>query len=106
MAIVLGMMSSKGGVGKSTITKLLASAFAFTANRCLIIDLDPNRDIVKWWSTANEIGNADANIIVRAATESQELFDLVDQYEDAVNFILIDTKGEASSWAVDQDEVH
>lgn len=101
MAIVLGMMSSKGGAGKSTITKLLASAFAFTGNRCLIIDLDPNRDIVKWWSTANETGNADANIIVRAATESQELFDLVDQYEDAVNFILIDTKGEASSWAVD-----
>lgn len=49
MAIVLGIMSSKGGAGKSTITKLLASAFAFTKNRCLIIDLDPNKDIVNWW---------------------------------------------------------
>lgn len=101
MAIVLGIMSSKGGAGKSTITKLLASAFAFTENKCLIIDLDPNKDIVNWWSTATQTGYVDDNIVVRPATNGNDLFDLVDRYESDVNFILIDTKGEASSWAVD-----
>ena len=101
MAIVLGIMSSKGGAGKSTITKLLASAFAFTENRCLIIDLDPNKDIVNWWSTATQIGYVDDKIIVRPATNGDDLFDLVGRFESDVDFILIDTKGEASSWAVD-----
>ena len=101
MAIVLGIMSSKGGAGKSTITKLLASAFAFTENTCLIIDLDPNKDIVNWWSTATQTGYVDDKIIVRPATNGDDLFDLVGRYENKVNFILIDTKGEASSWAVD-----
>lgn len=77
MATVLGMISRKGGAGKSTITKLLASAFAFTDHKCLIIDLDPSKDIVNWWVTANETGYADKNIIVRAPTDADDLFDLV-----------------------------
>ena len=101
MATVLGMISRKGGAGKSTITKLLASAFAFTDHKCLIIDLDPSKDIVNWWVTANETGYADKNISVRAPTDADDLFDLVSRYEDEVEFIIIDTKGEGSSWAVD-----
>lgn len=101
MAIVIGMMNKKGGAGKSTITKLLASAIVHSGHSCLIIDLDPNRDILRWWETATEQGNHDPRLTVRATLAADDLFDIVGQHDDRVRFILIDTKGEGESWAED-----
>lgn len=99
MAIVLGLMSKKGGAGKSTLTKLLASAVVFSNRRCLVIDLDPNEDILGWWTRTNEQGNRDDRLAVRATVDADDLFELVEQHDDKVDFILVDTKGEGADWA-------
>lgn len=57
MAIVLGLMSKKGGAGKSTIVKLLSSAVTHAGHKCLVIDLDPNKDILTWWAVRVRIHN-------------------------------------------------
>ena len=99
MAIILGMMTKKGGAGKSTLTKLLASAVVFSGHKCLVIDLDPNEDILTWWTSATEQGNHDDRLTVRATLNSEDLFELVDEHDEKVEFILIDTKGEGADWA-------
>ena len=82
MAIVLGMMTKKGGAGKSTLTKLLASAVVFSGHKCLVIDLDPNEDILTWWTSATEQGNHDDRLTVRATLNSEDLFELVDEHDE------------------------
>ncbi len=101
MAIVIGMMSRKGGAGKSTMTKLLASALVYADRKVLIIDLDPAADIPDWWSRAVAHGNHDPRVSVRATTDSEELYRLVNTFDDKVDFIIIDTKGEGHDWADD-----
>lgn len=101
MAIVLGLMTKKGGAGKSTLTKLLASAVVFSNRKVLVIDLDPAEDILSWWTDVQEQGNHDDRLIVRSTIDPDEMFELVEKHENDVDFILIDTKGEGADWADD-----
>lgn len=101
MAIVIGLMSKKGGAGKSTIVKLLSSAVTYANHKCLVIDLDPNQDISTWWDVSKKNNLADENLIVRTVSKDRDLFDLVDEYDDKVKFIIIDTKGEGVDFGVD-----
>lgn len=45
MAIVISVSSLKGGSGKTTTVQSLAAALTLKANRCLVIDLDPQRNL-------------------------------------------------------------
>ena len=101
MAIVIGLMNRKGGAGKSTLTKLLASAVAHSKKKCLVIDLDPAEDILKWWTRAESKGHYDEKIMVRSTVVAEDLYDIVAKHDDAVDFIIIDTKGEGAEWADD-----
>ena len=101
MAIVLGLMSKKGGAGKSTIVKLLSSAVTHAGHKCLVIDLDPNKDILTWWAVSKTNDLAEDNLIVRTVSPDRDLFDLIDEYDDKVKFIIIDTKGEGVDFGVD-----
>ncbi|TNH38048.1 ParA family protein [Paracoccus haeundaensis] len=69
MAIVLGLMSKKGGAGKSTIVKLLSSAVTHAGHKCLVIDLDPNKDILTWWAVRVRIHNKQMTVAARAMAE-------------------------------------
>ena len=72
MAIVIGLMNRKGGAGKSTLTKLLASAVAHSKKKCLVIDLDPAEDILKWWTRAESKGHYDEKIMVRSTVVAED----------------------------------
>lgn len=101
MAIVIGLMSKKGGAGKSTIVKLLSSAVTYANHKCLVIDLDPNQDISTWWDVSKKNNLADDNLIVRTVSKDRDLFDLVEEFDNKVRFIIIDTKGEGVDFGVD-----
>lgn len=101
MANVIGLMSKKGGAGKSTIVKLLSSAMAHAGHKCLVIDLDPNKDILTWWAVSKTNNLAEDNLIVRTVSPDRDLFDLIDEFDDKVKFIIIDTKGEGVDFGVD-----
>ena len=47
---VIVMASPKGGVGKSTVSVLLATGFARLGAEVTIIDTDPNRSLSRWAS--------------------------------------------------------
>ncbi len=48
MALVLGIASTKGGSGKTTLATNLARAIQLEGNEVLIIDTDPQRTATKW----------------------------------------------------------
>lgn len=101
MALVISMMNKKGGAGKSTIAKLMASAFLFTGNKCLLIDMDENNDSVDWWKTGVENKLTDEKLTARRAADGTELLDIINKHETEVDFIIIDTKGEGVDFAVE-----
>ena len=46
---VLSVVSTKGGVGKTTLTVHLAVAAQQSGERVLVLDLDPQASAVQWW---------------------------------------------------------
>lgn len=48
--MIITLASSKGGVGKSTLTGCLAGAWAAGGNSVHIVDLDNNRTISRWFA--------------------------------------------------------
>lgn len=81
--------SSKGGVGKSTLTAALAGAYAARDQRVLIFDLDANQTIINWLKAAPQPG-----ISARIATGDSIVSD-IDAEADAGQYdiILIDVAG-------------
>ena len=50
--MIITLASSKGGVGKSTITGCLAGVWAADGNTVHIVDLDNNRTVSRWFADA------------------------------------------------------
>lgn len=50
--MIITLASSKGGVGKSTITGCLAGTWAADGNTVHIVDLDSNRTVSRWFADA------------------------------------------------------
>ena len=50
--MIITLASSKGGVGKSTVTGCLAGAWAAAGEQVHIVDLDSNRTISRWYADA------------------------------------------------------
>jgi chromosome partitioning protein len=54
--MILVFASSKGGVGKSTSCAAIGAALALRGERVLIMDLDPNKTLVRWSKKASVPG--------------------------------------------------
>lgn len=95
--MIITLASSKGGVGKSTVTGCLAGAWAASGDTVHIIDLDSNRTVARWFSDATRrpkgisISTPDpANLTDHLAQISREenpdliLIDVAGTYERAL----------------------
>ena len=51
---VLGLLSRKGGVGKTTLAIHLAVAAQQAGQRVLLIDLDPQKSAAAWWQARTD----------------------------------------------------
>lgn len=93
---ILGLLSRKGGVGKTTIAVHLAVLAQQAGRRTLIIDLDPQRSAAGWWRARE----ADTPQLVEA--DPGGLVDVLDAArEDGVDLVVIDTRP-----SVEADAVH
>lgn len=89
--MIITLASSKGGVGKSTLTGCLAGAWAATGSTVHIVDLDSNRTVTRWLS---DPATCPAAISVSAPSPDA----LTDHLEkviaiDGPDLILIDVAG-------------
>ena len=46
--MIIGVLSQKGGVGKTTVALNLAAAIATSGSRVLVVDADPQGSALAW----------------------------------------------------------
>ncbi len=68
----IGVFTSKGGVGKTTVAAHLAGAFALTGHDVTLLDLDPDRNLKKLFLRDPEMINDDASMFVPPITSDSE----------------------------------
>jgi len=89
---VISFVSSKGGVGKTTSTVLLASELAEAGKTVTVIDADPNRPIETWHKTSS-LG---AKLSVVVDDSADTIVDTIDAATTISDFVLVDLEGTAT----------
>lgn len=89
--MIITLASSKGGVGKSTLTGCLAGAWAAAGETVHVVDLDSNRTVSRWFSDPQRSPKA----ITVSAPEPGALTEHLSQLANTTNpdVILIDVAG-------------
>lgn len=79
MAVVVGLVSQKGGTGKSTLARALGAVVAHAGLKVRIADLDPQQHTVLEWERTRGHNRVAPTLDVRAfATVAQALADAAD----------------------------
>lgn len=98
---VIAAVARKGGSGKSTLVKALASAVLASGKTALLIDTDPQGDLSEWFERAMRRAMVPPGATSAKASNAKDL-DIVinDAYEaGTTDFVFIDTAGAAGHWA-------
>ena len=83
MAIIIGMVSQKGGVGKSTLARMLAREYAANNWRVKIADLDTSQGTATDWKKRRDQKGLEPDVAVESfrtveqALKGQELYDML-----------------------------
>jgi chromosome partitioning protein len=96
---VVLVMNRKGGSGKSTLCRALASAAASRGETVTVFDTDSSRSCLKWMQAGQEAGNWSPLVEVIHTLDAHRVVEAIDQiYEqqDQEHLILIDTFGGGS----------
>lgn len=92
---VLGLLSRKGGVGKTTLALHLSVLAQAAGQRVLLIDLDPQGSAAAWWRAR------EADTPQMEVAEPGRLRDLLETARGAdVDLVIIDTRPSAEADAV------
>lgn len=80
--------SLKGGVGKSTVAAVVASAFQEAGRNTLVVDADPQLSLVTWATRAVDARSEVPRVEpIRSANPAAEL----ERYKTAFDFLMVDT---------------
>src|SRR5215210_7325204 len=88
---IITVASAKGGVGKSTLSLVVATTLARRGASVAIVDCDPNRNLVTWRagpskSTVTVISDVDSSTIARVLRDTASTY----------QFVIADLEGTAS----------
>ncbi|TBG08449.1 cobyrinic acid a,c-diamide synthase [Rhizobium leguminosarum] len=81
--MIIGVLSQKGGVGKTTIAVNLAATFAKSGLRVLLVDADPQGSALQW-SAARDAEPLFSVVGMAKATLHRELPDIAKDYQVVV----------------------
>lgn len=97
MAVVVAFLSQKGGVGKSTLARALATLAAGSGVRVLVADLDVQQNTVLRWQELRTSRAVAPVFAVRAFTSIDEALQNADDYQ----LVIADASGRASRATLD-----
>lgn len=85
-SLVIGVVSQKGGVGKSTLARMLGVAFASWGMKVLLLDYDIGQQTSKEWADARALNELKPILPVRIVDTSTEGFG-IDRQEAQVTIV-------------------
>jgi chromosome partitioning protein len=89
---VITFSSPKGGCGKTTAATLLATTLAAKGADVTVIDADPNRNVVDWFS----LPGAPQRVMVVGDVSEETIVDHIEAASEESAFVLVDLEGAAS----------
>ena len=104
MAIVISMVSPKGGVGKTTAAVVLATELAQSGKPITIIDADPNTPVVTWSKQPDK----PANITVIADQSEETTLANITRASKNSSVVIVDLEGTANmrvSYAISRSDL-
>ena len=75
MLVIVGFVSQKGGVGKSTLSRALATSAAAAGTAVTIADLDIQQETVKRWADRREEYASGSQVMVASYDTAREAMD-------------------------------
>lgn len=95
---VIAVVNTKGGPGKTTLTKILISSSLASDEAVVFFDADPSRNLIRWKERSEAAGTWPDNALGYHVSTAGEIFEKLnelvnDGFEGAV---YIDTAGEAN----------
>src|SRR5690554_1187253 len=89
---VISLVSSKGGVGKTTSAVVLAGEFADAGRRVVLIDADPNRPL-EGWARLRQLPD-----VLRVVTDdsAETIIDTIEDARAEADFVIVDLEGTAT----------
>lgn len=89
---VITFSSPKGGAGKTTAATILATELAQRAVSVIVIDADPNRNVVDW---SRLPGKPETLSVIGDVTE-ETIVDVIEEVASKAAFVVVDLEGTAS----------
>ncbi|KAF8818056.1 ParA family protein [Rickettsia endosymbiont of Cardiosporidium cionae] len=89
---VIVICNKKVGVGKSTCTALLSLAAVRDNKKVILIDLDPQKTLEKWWNKRKELTPCLADVSTENFSSKIELME-----REGFDYVFIDTLGDLSN---------
>ena len=84
---MLGVLSRKGGVGKTTLATHMAVLAGQAGLRTLLVDLDPQRSAAAWWRTR---ASETPHLVETVPGDLRNILDAA--AEDGVELVVVDTR--------------
>jgi chromosome partitioning protein len=89
---VISFVSSKGGVGKTTGSVVLAGELLAAGKSVTLIDADPNRPLMAW----AQLGALPANLKLIADESAETIIDTIDEARRSTDYVIVDLEGTAT----------
>lgn len=106
--MVISLIGQKGGAGKSTIVRILASAAVMQEKRVVLLDCDPNKSTFTFYQklTQNDPKSAES-VKGFHCTNTQEMETRIIEADQSGDFdyCIIDTQGDLVKWVDDVIEL-
>ncbi|MGE4409615.1 MAG: AAA family ATPase [Sphingobium sp.] len=92
---VISFANPKGGTGKTTAALLLAEQLAKAGAKVVMLDCDPNQNIVMWGTDRQDAGKTTPFQIVPRPPEEQ-VVETIDNLDGSVDYVIVDLEGTAA----------
>jgi len=89
---VISLVSSKGGVGKTTSAVVLAGEFAAAGRRVVLVDADPNRPLEAW----ARLRALPETMRVITDDSAETIIDTIEDARGGADFVIVDLEGTAT----------
>ncbi|RVP06955.1 ParA family protein [Sinorhizobium meliloti] len=89
---VISLVSSKGGVGKTTSGVVLAGEFAAAGRNVVLIDADPNRPLEAW----SRLRPLSSQLRIMVDDSAETVIDTIEEARAGADFVIVDLEGTAT----------